>query len=156
MLVKGQNSYVDLGEANAYFADRLDVAAWTEASDLEREQALVTATSMLDSYEWIGQVVDPLQPLAFPRNAQYFDQRLGMLASMNPVPNRILVACYELAYHLLNNDGLLDSTGTVKSITVGPISLTNIVSSAKAPYAIKKSLSGMLAKGVGGAWWRAN
>jgi hypothetical protein len=156
MLVKGQNSYVDLGEANAYFADRLDVAAWTEASDLEREQALVTATSMLDSYEWIGQVVDPLQPLAFPRNAQYFDQRLGMLASMNPVPNRILVACYELAYHLLNNDGLLDNTGSVKSLTVGPISLTNIVSSSKVPHNIKKTLSGMLVKGVGGAWWRAN
>lgn len=158
MLTKGQNSYVDLAEAMAYFADRLDVAAWTEASDLQKRQALVTATSMLDSFEWIGQVVDPLQPLAFPRIGSYYDRKLGLYADMNPTPNRIKLACFEIAYHLLNNDGLQDSTGSVKAISVGPISITNIVSTSKVSPVAKALFRDMLKKGGSGSltWWRAN
>lgn len=156
MLIKGQNSYVDLAEAEDFFANRLDVAAWSEASDSDKEKALTTATAMLDGYEWVGQVVDPLQPLAFPRTGQYYDKRLGMLAPLNPTPVRIEQACYELAYHLLNNDGLLDDTGEVESISVGSVSLSGIKSGSRTPPLVKNLFKDMLVNGGTNHWWRAN
>ena len=155
-LIKGENSYVDLADADYYFEDRLDSSAWTEASDIQKERALITATSMLDEFEWIGQVIDPQQPLAFPRTGYYFDRKLGMEVALNPTPARLSTATYELAYHLLNNDNINDTTGSVKSITVGPISITNIISTSKVPSSTKTVIKDMLSKGYGKAWWRAN
>lgn len=157
-LIKGQNAYATLEEANAYFQDKLDVAAWIEASDIQKEQALVTATQQLDNLAWNGTVVDPQQSLAFPRTGTYFDRKLGLVKEMNPVPQRVVIACYELAYHLLNNDGLLDSTGSVKSLTVGPISIQNIVSSSKIPSVARAYIKDMLSNAGNGGnmWWRAN
>ena len=53
-LTKGINSYVNLEEANAYFADRIDVSAWTDASSTLKEQALVTASLYLNNFDWAG------------------------------------------------------------------------------------------------------
>lgn len=156
-LVKDQNSYATVEEANTYFVNKLDVAAWVEASDTQKEQALITASQMLDNLDWSGQVVDPQQSLAFPRIGTYFDRRLGLIQEMNPTPLRVIVACYELAYHLLNNDGLLDNTGSVKSITVGPISIQNIVASSKVPSTVNVYIKDMLTTAISGKmWWRAN
>jgi len=155
--VKGTNSYVDLVEAMAYFEDKLDVAAWLEAPDGQKEQALVTATAMLDQLSWIGHVLDVAQPLAFPRNGSYFDTRLGMYAPLNPTPKRVELACLETAYHLLNNDGMLDSTGQVKSLTVGPISITNIVDVPKLSTVARNYIKDMLSRrSIANMWWRAN
>lgn len=157
-LIKGQNAYATVEEAEAFFADKLDVAAWVEASDIQKAQALITATQQLDNLDWIGQVVDPQQSLAFPRIGTYFDRKLGLTQEMNPTPQRVIIACYELAYHLLNNDGLLDSTGSVKSITVGPISIQNIVESSKIPSVARSYIKDLLSTGGAGRgiWWRAN
>lgn len=156
MLVKGQNSYVDMEEANAYFVDRLDAEAWTEASDTEKEQALITATALLDEFEWIGQVVDPLQPLAFPRVGQFYDKRLGMPAGMSPTPKQVFVACFELALHLLNNGGILNSSGSVKDISVGSVSISNIVGTSRVPSVVKNRFLPMLVNSGAQLWWRAN
>ncbi|RLA25769.1 MAG: hypothetical protein DRQ62_01540, partial [Gammaproteobacteria bacterium] len=76
-LVKNTNAYADLSEAETYFADRLDVAAWTAADDPTKSQALVTATLYLENMNWTGNVVSDSQALAFPREGTYFDPRMG-------------------------------------------------------------------------------
>jgi len=124
---KGTNSYVSLADADAYFDNKLDVAAWTDASTTQKEQALVTATRTLDTLPWLGTVRDESQTLAFPREGSYVDPARGSIIYFGTTPpQRILDATCELAYHLLNNDGLLDDVGTVDAVSIGSISITNI------------------------------
>lgn len=157
-LIKGTNSYVTVEEANAYFADRIDVAAWSAGSSDQKSQALITATSMLDEIDWVGVAVSDSQALAFPRSGAYFDPRLGQDISLseNNVPNRILKATYELAYHLLNNDGLLDDTGSVKNLSIGSISLDLVRTANKFPQVVKNLIKPLRVNGGSNMWWRAN
>ena len=156
-LVVGSNSYVSVAEADAYFEDRVDVAAWIEASELQKAQSLVTATSMIDEREWIGVAVSDSQLLAFPRHGSYFDTRLGLTVQLSSeVPKRIKVAVFEQAYHLLNNDGLLDDAGAVDSLKLGNISLDKIDAPRKMPDVVYRQIRPLLYTAGKNAWWRAN
>ena len=155
-LVKNTNSYATVEEADAYFEDRLDSAAW---GGILKADALVTATSVLDSKSWGGYAVDADQALAFPRVYSYFDPKVGRVVTLSATetPKRILEACYETAYHLLNNDGALDSVSTVESLTVGPIKLENI-GSVKSISTLAYNLMRPLldTQAHSGGYWRAN
>jgi hypothetical protein len=157
-LAKGTNSYATVAEADAYFADRIDVAAWLAASPEQKAQALITASKWLDDMNWAGTAISESQSLAFPRMGQYFDPRLGTFITYDgvTVPNRVIQAVYELAYHMINNDGVLDDSGGVKSLTVGPISLNFIEAPAKIPPTVKRVIKPLLVNAGSSAWWRAN
>jgi hypothetical protein len=68
---ESSNSYVTLQEAEAYFAERLRVDAWTGASDADKEKALLTACRHLERHRYCDgggpAFTDPRQRLAFPR-----------------------------------------------------------------------------------------
>ena len=157
-LVKGTNSYVTVAEANTFFADRLDVAAWLAADDASKAQALVTATSVLDDQRWIGTAIGESQPLAFPRSAYYFDPRLGtqIMLDQSVVPDRIVTATMHLAHHLLTNDGLLDDTGQVQDLQVGSVSLTNVTAPSLIPGVVRRLIKPLLVNSGSHGWWRAN
>lgn len=157
-LAKGINSYVDVSEADAFFEDRLDAAAWTDANVTQKSQALITATAVLDSLSWVGVAVSETQPLSFPRVGEYFDPRVGAQVAMTSVtPLRVVRGTFELAYHLLNNDGLLDSTGDVGSISIGGISLGDVRAPDRVPYIVKRTIRPLLANAaLSNTWWRAN
>lgn len=157
-LTKGTNSYVTVEEADAYFEDRLDAAAWADEEDEGRKsKALVTATSLLDALCWTGYAVSESQALAFPRVGCYFDPRLGYdIAFSSTVPDRIVKANYELAYHLLNNDGLLDDTGSVQDLGLGTVKLDRISSPDRIPFVVKRLIQPMLQSGGSNSWWRNN
>ena len=160
-LVKGSNSYVTLNEADSYFEDRMDVAAWSEATDCLREQALVTATSILDDMNYIGQVVLNSQMLAFPRTGVFRDPSRGIRdqfsstytfvadtdeeeTSLNRDMRLLRKATYELAYHLINNDGLMDRTGTFENIKVGPIEITEVQNASIFPTHVRKIVAPLM------------
>lgn len=159
-------SFVTLAEAEAYFESRLDVAAWKEASEEEKQAALTTAMNVLSSMTWPGVILNDSQILPFPREGWYYEPFVGRqvsLSSQHPI-RRLKSAQFEIAYHLLNNDGILDSTGTVKSLTVGSISLTDIRESSSMPNVAYDMLRPLLSSAsgggnngrAGGMWWRAN
>lgn len=150
------NSYVTLAEAEAYFAARLDVAAWTEASESQKEQALVTAAMSMETFNWVGIISDENQPLAWPRVGTCFEPRLGYMIELSGVPNRVKHAQLELAYHLLNNDGVLDSISSVKSVKVGPIAVEGIKSPSTVSEIASRTLSPLLQNSGATAVWRAN
>jgi hypothetical protein len=156
-LVKGTNSYVTVAEAEFYFETRIDVAAWTSASSSQKESALVTATMILDTLSWTGVAVSASQPLAFPREGSYYDSKVGeeVLFTSN-TPDRVIKATYELAYHLLNNDGLLDDTGTVINLSIESIKLDRIISSSKIPTFVRNLIRPLLVNSGSRLWWRAN
>jgi hypothetical protein len=156
-LSKGINSYVDLPEAEAYFEDRLDAAAWTDGSEAQKLQSLVTATAILDLREWTGIAVSDSQPLAFPRKGSYFDPRIGKTVCLPAdIPVRVANATYELAYHLLNNDGLLDDTGGVTDLQLGTITLKEIKAPTTLPAHVYRTIRPMLCNSGTNLWWRAN
>jgi hypothetical protein len=156
-LTKGVNSYVTVAEANTYLDNKLDVAAWTSAADLEKAQALCTATSMLDGLNWIGVAVSDSQALSFPRSGNYFDPRIGLEVVLDEVaaPQRIIDATIEQAYHLLNNDGLNDDTGSVRDLSIGSINLSNVRAASKFSPIVERLIKPLRANSSN-AWWRAN
>lgn len=157
MAQKGVDSYVTVDEADSYFESRLDVAAWTSAPEPMKSKALVTATTLLENIEWTGQIVSDTQPLAFPRSGVFFDPRLGhnVLLPTNSVPDRVLKSQMELAYHLLNNDGLLDNTGSATGIAVEGVRLENIRAPETFPD-IVRALVAPLRVRSSSQWFRAN
>lgn len=156
-LSKGINSYATVAEADAFFEDRLDVAAWTSADATQKGQALVTASDVLDSLSWTGTVMSVDQSLSFPRAGYYFDPRLGQHVTLeNAVPDRIFKASMELAYHLLNNDGLLDDSGLVNDLSIGSINLTTIRAPSLLPRSVKRLVTPLLVNAGSNNWFRSN
>jgi len=150
------NSYVTLVEAEAYFASRLDVAAWVEATASQKEQALVTAAGSMESFDWVGVITNPDQPLAWPRVGSYFEPRFGYTTPLIGVPNRVKNAQLELAYHLLNNDGILDDTAAVKNVKVGPIEIEGIRAPSTVSSIASRTLRPLLRNSGVATVWRAN
>lgn len=166
-LTLNTNSYVEIDDADEYFETRIDSANWFDANDEIKEQALVTATTLIDARAWIGYAVSSSQALAWPReNAIYVDNRLGQQVTIanNVVPSQVKVAVYEQALHLLNNEDLLaGKTQTFESISVGSISVSDsnndVTKTSITPAIITRPLKDLLVRGrqgVGGTWWRAN
>jgi hypothetical protein len=166
-LVLNTNSYVEIADADTYFETRIDSAEWTSATDEIKEQALVTASQLVDNHAWIGSAVSSSQALAWPRkNAIYNDDRLGLQVTIaeNEVPSRVKTAVYEQALHLVNNEDLLaGTTQTFESISVGSISLTDsnsdVTRTSISPSVVMKPIRPLIRRGTSGpgsGWWRAN
>lgn len=157
-LSKGTNSYVNVAEADTYFENRVDADSWEAADNIQKEQALVTATQLLDDMSWTGTAISETQPLAFPRSGSYFDPRLGAFIEFSDIayPDRIVKATYELALHLLNNEGLLTESGSVTNITVGSIQLQSIKGVSRTPSLVRRLIKPMLINQGSNSWWRAN
>jgi hypothetical protein len=156
-LQKGENSYATVLEADTYFADRLDVVAWTSADSLTKAQALITAASILDDMSWTGSAISEDQPLAFPRTGSYFDPKVGSIMDLgDDIPVRIFKANIEMAHHLMNNDGLQDDTGNIKRIQVGPITIENNIRPSVLPPNVKRLVKPLMVNSGSHSWWRAN
>lgn len=156
-LVKGTNSYVTVGEADAYFADRLNASAWSSLTSPQKEQALVTATTIIDENNWVGTALYEDQVLAFPRAGSYFDTKLGSeIVLTESYPLRLVNAVYELALHLYSNPDTYNASGAIDKIKVGPIELTGITETAKSPHIVRTLIRPLLTNGGRNLWWRSN
>ena len=166
-LVLNTNSYVSIADADTYFETRIDSANWVAATDEIKEQALVTATALIDDNSWIGSAVSSSQALAWPRkNAIYNDDRLGLQITIadSEIPSRVKTAVYEQALHLIDNeDVLMGQSQTFESISVGSISLSDsngdTTRTPMKPSTALKPIRPLIRKGSmgqGAGWWRAN
>lgn len=122
--VAGANAYVDVAGFRAYWADRgVDT---TSSDDAAVEVAIVKATQYLDlRFEYVGDRVDRLQDLEWPRQFAYNDRG----DYVTGIPTAVKQATCEyakraLAADLLSDPSSDDSGFAVKSKkeTVGPIS----------------------------------
>ena len=187
-LVLGVNSYATVAEANEYFMDRIDVAAWTSADDTMKGQSLVTASQLVDQFRYAGNTATDNQALAFPRQGRYIDDSRGRaysfdsdytfteldvtsstnfwnaLVALSLDIQRLKKATFEQAYHLINVDGVLDTTvGTsdANSITVGSITISGSHVSGGAAATPERSKIALdfirpLFQPGGNNWFRAN
>jgi hypothetical protein len=166
-LVLNTNSYATSADADLYFETRIDSDEWSTATDDQKDQALVTATQLIDNHSWIGIAVSSSQALAWPRkNAIYYDHRMGqdITIAVNVTPSQVKIAVYEQALHLLQNEDLIaQKTQTFESISVGSISLSDsngdVYRTSITPSIIIKPLRPLIRRGgsgSSGSWWRAN
>ena len=166
-LVLNTNSYVTIAQADSYFETRIDSSEWESSDDETKEQALVTATQLIDERHWIGAAVSSSQALAWPRkDAIYYDPRMGQQITIanDEVPSQVKIAVYEQALHLVQNEDLIaQKVQTFESISVGSIRLTDsngdVTKTSITPSIIIKPLRPLIRRdgiGMGGSWWRAN
>lgn len=87
--IKGVNSYVDVAEAEEYFAGRLYSESWD--TSLEKDSALISATIAVDAeMRWFGHKTDEDQPLGQPRDGHI------------DIPDDISKATMEVALEMLS------------------------------------------------------
>lgn len=154
-LTKNVNAYVTAEEADTYFGDRLVGVSWSDADSTQKEQALVTATEVLDGLDWIGVAEDAEQPLCFPRVGDYEDPRSGQVVVLSGVPKRITTAVCLLAEHLLSNPDVLTNEGSLSGLSVSSLSLQNIREAPLIPELVHREIKPLLQRNTG-SWWRAN
>lgn len=106
-LTVGENSYVTVVEADAYFTDRYGYDLWAALDTPAKESALISAAQYLDSLcRWHGYPVDSSQSMAFPRNPD-----------ANPTPQTIKNAQCEIAYGMVAAGTANDSGSTEDVLT---------------------------------------
>lgn len=120
------NSYGTNAEATAYFAGRISSEGYDDADGDIQDQALRTATLMLDArVEWIGDIKDQVTPqaLGWPR---VFDVDVAtpedILVLGAAIPTDLKNAQFELALFIINN-GEPQETNDLDSIKVGSLTI---------------------------------
>jgi len=81
--------YTSRVEGDTYFAGRLNAECWDDASDTDKDKALLQATRAMDRLNYRGDRADDNQELQFPRGTD------------TVVPDDIKCACAEEALALL-------------------------------------------------------
>lgn len=83
-------NYISEADASTYFALKLNVDAWDDASSSDRVKALTMSTSAIDRLNYLGEKSDSSQVNQFPRDED------------STIPTDIEAACAELAYAFLD------------------------------------------------------
>jgi len=108
--------YADETYGTAYFAERLNSAAWDDADSADRVKGLKQATRMIDLLPLVDEKCDPDQAREFPRSVDD-----GCADESGDVPTEVQDACCELAIAFLQGKTLeqLSSKAGLKSKKVG-------------------------------------
>lgn len=137
------NSYVTRAEATTYFGDRLDVTEWDDASNDNKDIALMMATARLEQEEYTGLRVDDDQRLKWPRYGVYVD---NVYQEETTIPRPIKEATYEMALSLLKDSTLLADTGLegFQSVKLGELDVTpRFRSGGTLPANVERLLRGL-------------
>ncbi len=138
--ILNENSYAISELADHYFInDRINSTAWTGLNDRkEKDKALVTATTLLDTLNYIGCKASDTQKLQWPRNNpydiddyynSYYSYPYGYNVEQDPnldgetIPTVIIKATYELAYHLIQHPEVLDEVDQYETTSIGRLSV---------------------------------
>lgn len=113
-LTVNENTYISRANATLYFEGALHGASWVAATDTVKDQALVTATRMLDRQRWQGSKYDSEQALAWPRSG--VTDREGNSIDETAVPQDILDATCELALSLIIDSDVQNSSSSSQNI----------------------------------------
>jgi hypothetical protein len=132
-LAVGTNSYISRADADTYFSDAIHADTWRDASNTNKDRALVTAYRMLDRQEWKGSKTDPVTPQAqdWPRTG--LSDPEGTPIADDSVPQFILDAQSELALSILNDPAVQTSADTgsnIRSVGAGSARIEFFVGTA--------------------------
>jgi len=116
----GVNCYITRADAVTYFTDLIHGADFISATTTVQDQALVTATKMLDRQEWMGSKTSDSQDLDWPRTGVTDPE--GNAVASDVVPQFILDATCELALALIQDLTVQtnsDTSTNIKALKAG-------------------------------------
>jgi hypothetical protein len=118
------NSFATAAEGTTFFSERPStyIAEWTNATDPNKEAALIWATRLIDEQvNWYGAKATQAQRLRWPRYGVF--DRDGYQYNSNVVPEFLKHATCEQALALLKEDRTADAIYGFSSIDVGSIQI---------------------------------
>ncbi len=117
------NAYASVANGDTYHAAHLYASTWTQATDANKEKALMWATRLLDEQiQWEGFKLERAQSLQWPRNGVI--DRGGYLIDSTVIPTLLKDAVSEFARYLLTSDRTAEAdTLGFKSIKAGSVHL---------------------------------
>ena len=102
------NTYVTLAEAESIMEARLHKTNWTNASDADKNIALVWATNLLDrQVDWDGSKYDDDSALRWPRSG--IMNQDGIYLDDDVIPTFLKEATTFYAFYLLSEDRLAEN-----------------------------------------------
>lgn len=120
-----------VADADGYFGARLGAASWTAATTLSKQQALVSATRMLDRRAtFSGTKTVAAQALQWPRDSA---TRCGEAVTDGTIPNEIVYGMFELALSLLVDADIQNAANNgsnVESVKAGSAGVSFFVPTA--------------------------
>lgn len=140
-LLINDNSYLEVADADAYFADRLHTTAWDGATAGDKSASLIQATKAIEANNFLGYRTVDSQKLSFPREGIRVD---NILIDSTIVPQDIKNATCEYAILMLQEDYTApDDLEAFSEVAVGSIRIkTNESKSGKSvPPAVGSLLS---------------
>lgn len=118
-----QSSYLTAAEATELLTNTVGAESWLSLTDANKNASLIQASFLLDSnFDWFGSITDQAQELRWPRTG-VVDKDNRKIPS-NAVPQSIKYATALMALHLTKAGGISTVTTNLKSLKVGPISLS--------------------------------
>ena len=73
-LIVGENSYIDVTNAENYFAERLFTDVWNNSTSDDKAKALIMATKKIDRQPLTGRKASDSQVLQFPRSIYSYNR----------------------------------------------------------------------------------
>jgi hypothetical protein len=118
------NSYLSVADADDYLSLSIHASEWNDSTTTTKQQALVSATRMLDRQNWEGEKTSSSQSLEWPRTNAY--DRDGNLVSSSTIPQQILDATAEHALVFVKDAEAADSSdqGSLQSIKTEETTVT--------------------------------
>lgn len=118
-----QQSYLTIEEATELLTNTIGAESWLSLTESNKNASLIQASFLLDSnFDWLGSITDQAQELRWPRTG-VVDRDNRQIPS-NMVPQSIKYATALMALHLTKAGGISTVTTNLKSLKVGPISLS--------------------------------
>lgn len=126
LVLPAGSSYVPVADADIYFADSFNNAAWMALTTAEKTVALAEATRWLEALCWNGEKCDPAQPMQWPRKIDAAGCCNAVVCTT--LPAALVQATSELALALHKDQtAVIGGGGTnnaIKTATLGGLSVT--------------------------------
>lgn len=141
-LVINENSYLEVADAEAYFADRLHTTAWDGATAGDKSASLIQATKAIEANKFIGARNESTQKLSFPRSDIYVD---GILQDATIVPQDIKDAVCEYAILMIQEDyNAPNDLEDFSDVQIGGIKIST--NSSKSGKSVPPAVASLLSK----------
>lgn len=129
-------SLVSVDAADTVLGGRLNATAWTDAGETRQQQALTTATALLERARWLGRRATTTQALAWPRTGVTAAD--GAAVDDATIPADVQAATCELALRLLAGTVAPEPSALAafKRLEAGPLTIepaTDATATAPAP-----------------------
>ena len=117
------NSYITRANAQVHFNGRLSADEWTNASNADKDRALIMATYRMEQEQYEGSPVTTSQNLKWPRYSAYNDS--GDTYASDEIPDVVERAVCELALAILKDPTIMSDSGMegFTKVGVGPLAV---------------------------------